>query len=211
MLIDIVLPVSLAFIMFSLGLGLTLDDFRNVTRHPKAFAVGIINQMVLLPLVGLGLVMLFQLKGAMAVGMMILACCPGGITSNILTLGLTTLLLVAVPIVIGLVVHRRAERFTARFEPVASKISAPFEYPFDPPGWIPEGRDGILERILADSNGTIALPSEPGFGFQFDRGKLRRYAHKFFTMTPIRLAVKTIREKGVKTALELQKKKDSRT
>ena len=50
--IDVVLPVSLAFIMFSLGIGLTLDDFSLIFREPKAFGVGIANQMVVLPLMG---------------------------------------------------------------------------------------------------------------------------------------------------------------
>ena len=51
MIIDIILPASLIFIMFSLGLGLTTNDFKNVMNHPKAFLIGIINQMLILPLV----------------------------------------------------------------------------------------------------------------------------------------------------------------
>ncbi|MBT3229913.1 MAG: bile acid:sodium symporter family protein, partial [Candidatus Marinimicrobia bacterium] len=85
MIIDIILPLSLVFIMFSLGLSLTLNDFKNVAQQPKVFAVGILNQMVLLPLVAFGLILLFGLTKEMAVGLMILACCPGGVTSNILT------------------------------------------------------------------------------------------------------------------------------
>jgi BASS family bile acid:Na+ symporter len=85
MIIDIFLPVSLAFIMFTLGLGLTADDFRNVLRNPKAFAVGMVNQMLVLPAVAFGLIRLFNLQGEMAVGLMILSCCPGGVTSNIIT------------------------------------------------------------------------------------------------------------------------------
>ena len=85
MLIDIVLPLSLVFIMFSLGLGLTFNDFKNVAREPKAFTVGIINQMVLLPLVAFALIALFGLEKEMAVGLMILSCSPGGVTSNIIT------------------------------------------------------------------------------------------------------------------------------
>jgi D-galactarolactone cycloisomerase len=93
----------------------------------------------------------------------------------------------------------------------AGKMDSPFEYPFDPPGWVPDGRDGILESpILAGKDGTVAVPGEPGFGFRISPSKLRRYGHKFFTMTPLRLAVKTIREKGLKIALELQRKKAAR-
>ena len=90
----------------------------------------------------------------------------------------------------------------------AGRMDRAFEYPFEPPGWVPEGRDGILEQpILTDSDGTVAVPQEPGFGFRISKAKLRRYGHKFFTMTPRSLAIRTIREKGLKVALELQKAK----
>jgi len=71
--------------MFTLGLGLTADDFIKVVREPKAFGVGILNQMVLLPIIAFSIVSLMGLTKEMAVGMMILACCPGGVTSNIIT------------------------------------------------------------------------------------------------------------------------------
>lgn len=83
--IDVILPLSLAFIMFSLGVGLTGDDFSLVIREPKAFGIGLANQMVVLPAVGFTLATVFGLSGEMAVGLMILACSPGGVTSNILT------------------------------------------------------------------------------------------------------------------------------
>ena len=83
--IDIVLPLSLAFIMFSLGLGLTTSDFGLVFTEPKAFAIGITNQMLVLPIVGFSVATIVGRSGDMAVGLMILACCPGGVTSNILT------------------------------------------------------------------------------------------------------------------------------
>ena len=83
--IDVILPVSLAFIMFSLGLGLTMDDFTVIAKEPKAFGVGLVNQMLVLPIMGFAITILAGLEGELAVGMMILACCPGGVTSNILT------------------------------------------------------------------------------------------------------------------------------
>ena len=83
--IDYVLPLSLAYIMFSLGLGLKVSDFGLILSEPKAFAVGLGNQMVVLPIAGLCIASIFDLSGEMAVGLMILACCPGGVTSNILT------------------------------------------------------------------------------------------------------------------------------
>ena len=85
MIIDIFLPLSLIFIMFTLGLGLTLNDFMNLIRMPKAFIVGIMNQMLLLPITAFIIVSLMGLTKEMAVGMMILASCPGGVTSNMIT------------------------------------------------------------------------------------------------------------------------------
>jgi BASS family bile acid:Na+ symporter len=85
MIIDIFLPLSLIFIMFTLGLGLTLNDFINLIHMPKAFIVGIMNQMLLLPITAFIIVSLMGLTKEMAVGMMILASCPGGVTSNMIT------------------------------------------------------------------------------------------------------------------------------
>jgi len=85
MIIDIILPLSLVFIMFTLGAGLTIEDFKNIVREPKAFGVGIINQMIILPIVAFFILFFIKLPDEMAVGIMILACCPGGVTSNIIT------------------------------------------------------------------------------------------------------------------------------
>ena len=85
MIIDIFLPLSLVFIMFTLGLGLTSGDFINLLKKPKSFFVGITNQMVMLPLVAFIIISLMGITKEIAVGMMILASCPGGVTSNIIT------------------------------------------------------------------------------------------------------------------------------
>ena len=85
MIIDIFLPLSLVIIMFTLGVGLTLKDFKNILLEPRAFGLGIINQMIVLPIVAFSIVYIIGLKHEMAVGMMILACCPGGVTSNMIT------------------------------------------------------------------------------------------------------------------------------
>tara|TARA_B110000438_G_C15780464_1_gene636083 strand:- start:467 stop:1324 length:858 start_codon:yes stop_codon:yes gene_type:complete len=85
MLIDVFLPLSLVFIMFSLGLGLSIEDFKNVIKEPRAFSIGLINQMVLLPLFAFTIITIFNITNELAVGMMILACCPGGVTSNVIT------------------------------------------------------------------------------------------------------------------------------
>jgi BASS family bile acid:Na+ symporter len=80
-----VLPLALVFIMFALGLGLTADDFRRIVRQPKALLVGMLCHFVLLPLVAYGLVTAAGLTGAFAVGFMLVAACPTGSTSNLLT------------------------------------------------------------------------------------------------------------------------------
>jgi BASS family bile acid:Na+ symporter len=82
---DVILPLALAFIMFSLGLGLTLDDFARVARKPKDFIVGALSQIVLLPVVAFALVSVWSLPPELALGVMIIAAAPGGVTSNILT------------------------------------------------------------------------------------------------------------------------------
>ena len=85
MIIDLFLPLSLVFIMFTLGLGLTIDDFTNLIYAPRAFFVGMINQMILLPIAAFFIISLMGITKEMAVGIMILASCPGGVTSNIIT------------------------------------------------------------------------------------------------------------------------------
>lgn len=77
------LPLALAIIMFGLGLDLTLDDFRRVGRTPKAVAVALACQVVLLPAVCFGLVVLFDLPALLGIGMLLLAASPGGTTANL--------------------------------------------------------------------------------------------------------------------------------
>ena len=82
---DVVLPIALAFIMFSLGLGLSISDFTRIFLKPKEFIVGFISQLILLPIVALILVYIWPISPEIAIGVMILAAAPGGATSNILT------------------------------------------------------------------------------------------------------------------------------
>ena len=82
---EIFLPLALAFIMFVLGLGLTGADFKRVVVQPKDFVVGAIGQVVLLPLVAFVIVLLWPLAPELAVGVMVIAAAPGGVTSNLLT------------------------------------------------------------------------------------------------------------------------------
>lgn len=76
------IPLGLMAIMFSLGLSLALQDFKRLFKRPKAALTGISGQLLLLPLLGWGLAILFNLPPAMAVGLVILSACPGGVTSN---------------------------------------------------------------------------------------------------------------------------------
>lgn len=77
------LPVALGIIMFGLGLSLTLGDFARVAKHPKAVVIALVCQLLLLPAICFGLVMLFQLPPVLAVGMLLLAASPGGTTANL--------------------------------------------------------------------------------------------------------------------------------
>ena len=82
---DLILPIALAFIMFSLGLGLSLNDFTRIFLKPKEFIVGFASQLIILPIVALILVLILPASPEIAIGVMILAAAPGGATSNILT------------------------------------------------------------------------------------------------------------------------------
>jgi len=84
-LITVFLPLALAVIMFSLGLGLTVADFARVAAQPKAFGIGAFSQLVTIPAVAFLIATAFGLPPELAVGLMILSLCPGGVTSNILT------------------------------------------------------------------------------------------------------------------------------
>ena len=78
-------PFALALIMLGLGLGLTIQDFKRVVTTPKDFSVGIICQLILLPIVAYIIVLILRLPIEIALGLMIIAAAPGGVTSNVLT------------------------------------------------------------------------------------------------------------------------------
>ena len=113
---DVILPLALAFIMFTLGLGLTFSDFARVAKMPKNFLIGLISQLIFLPLVALIIVFIWPLQPELAIGLMLIAAAPGGVTSNILTsfakgdvalsISLTAVMsllsVISVPIVLGL-------------------------------------------------------------------------------------------------------------
>ena len=82
---DIILPIALALIMLSLGLGLTVADFTRVARQPRDFLVGAASQVILLPLVAFAFASFWSLPPEIALGIMLIAAAPGGITSNLFT------------------------------------------------------------------------------------------------------------------------------
>lgn len=123
-LVNIVLPLSLAVIMLSLGIGLTPADFQRVAKRGWVFVIGATCQLFLLPVVAYIVIAAFGLSGAIAAGVMLLAFCPGGVTSNVVTrlaqgdvalsVSLTALIsllsIVTVPLLVGWsVVHFMGE------------------------------------------------------------------------------------------------------
>lgn len=79
------LPIALGIIMLGMGMTLTLNDFKNVARYPKAVFIGLSNQLLVLPLLGYLIVLAFDLRPEIAVGIMLLAFSPGGATSNLIS------------------------------------------------------------------------------------------------------------------------------
>jgi len=80
------LPLALAYIMFTLGAGLKPSDFKVIANHPKAFFIGLVNQVIFVPLVALAVVLVMAPPPAIAFGIMLISFCPGGVTSNIICL-----------------------------------------------------------------------------------------------------------------------------
>ncbi|MDC0858853.1 bile acid:sodium symporter family protein [Pelagibacteraceae bacterium] len=78
-------PVCLAIIMFGLGLGLTTSDFTRLLKTPRDFFVGFLSQVILLPVIAFGLILIIPMPIEIAMGVMIIAAAPGGVASNVLT------------------------------------------------------------------------------------------------------------------------------
>lgn len=81
----IILAISLVIIMFGMGLSLVKDDFIRLLKYPKAILIGLLNQIILLPIIAYILISIFNVGTDIAIGVMILAACPGGPTSNLIT------------------------------------------------------------------------------------------------------------------------------
>jgi len=77
------------------------------------------------------------------------------------------------------------------------------EYPLSPPGWLPQYRDGLLEKPWLHDRGWLELPTAPGLGFEVDAGQLARHGKRFFHGTGLRVAVRAVLDRGIKTAREV--------
>ncbi|MBW1950842.1 MAG: mandelate racemase/muconate lactonizing enzyme family protein [Deltaproteobacteria bacterium] len=85
----------------------------------------------------------------------------------------------------------------------------PLEYPLEEPSWVPESREGIIAPILPDADAMLQPFTGPGLGFEIDRRLLKKYGKRFFKMNETRLKIKVIREKGLKAALDLKRRKEA--
>ena len=196
-------PIALALIMLGLGLGLTLQDFTRVLKTPRDFLVGLISQLIILPIVAFILIKFLATSPEIALGVMIIAAAPGGITSNILTkfangdvalsISLTAVisiisiisvpfivftsadllgisfssedvnitstalkmaLVVAVPVLIGMIIRRFANNFISSKTSIINKITGVLFLVVFISIWIEE-RDNILNYIT--QAGVIVL------------------------------------------------------
>ncbi len=85
----------------------------------------------------------------------------------------------------------------------------PLEYPLEEPSWIPQFREGIIAPILPDKNAVLQPFRKPGLGFDIDERLLKKYGKRFFRLSETGLKIKVIREKGLKAALDLKKRKEA--
>ncbi len=85
----------------------------------------------------------------------------------------------------------------------------PLEYPLEEPSWVPEFREGIIDPVIPDRNGMLQPFTRPGLGFEINEKKLKKYGQRFFKLTEFGLKIKVIREKGLKAALDIKKRKES--
>lgn len=133
----ILLPLVLATIMFGMGLSLRLEDFARLAKIPKPIFVGLLGQMILLPLLAFSIAVLFKVPEHIAIGLMILAACPGGTSSNLfthiakanlalsisLTAITTTICVFTTPLLIAFSIDYFAEHKPAQFSLLMTSLS----------------------------------------------------------------------------------------
>lgn len=118
---SVILPIALFIVMLGLGLGLTLDDFKSIKENPKSFFVGICSQLILLPVLAFFICISLNLSPKIAVGLMVLSLCPGGVTSNMfsylakgnvaLSISLTAVISLVTPFTIPLLLEWNLQYF----------------------------------------------------------------------------------------------------
>jgi len=131
-LLTVGLPLSLAYIMFTLGIGLKISDFKEIAKFPKAFLVGLLNQGIFLPIIGFLLAMYFELPPELAVGVVLLALSPGGVTTNLisrlangnvaLSVSLTAFMTIASVITLPIFLNIAMQRFMGAAAPNFSLV-----------------------------------------------------------------------------------------
>ncbi|MGY8838358.1 MAG: bile acid:sodium symporter family protein [Enterobacterales bacterium] len=133
---EVILPLALALIMFGMGLGLTTNDFTRLFKNPLAIVMGLIGQLVAMPLLALGLCYLLNLPTPIAIGLMILAACPGGTMSNVvsqlakanlalsvsLTAASTAISIITTPFIIGFAMSQFAPADDATFSILTTSL-----------------------------------------------------------------------------------------
>ncbi|TDQ16513.1 BASS family bile acid:Na+ symporter [Algoriphagus boseongensis] len=183
---ELFLPLALAVIMFGMGLSLTLEDFKRILIYPKAVTLGLVNQLILLPLVAFFIAKLFQLPPELAVGLMILAACPGGATSNLIT---------------HLAKGDSALSITlTSFSSLITVITIPFLVNFSIVYFIPGGEEQKLEilgtviavlaiTIIPVVIGMLVLRKAPGLA-QLLENPFRKFSTIFFVIIVVAAFVK---------------------
>jgi L-alanine-DL-glutamate epimerase-like enolase superfamily enzyme len=96
------------------------------------------------------------------------------------------------------------------FAASTSRADTLLEYPIDPPGWMPEARDGVLREPWRHDRGALTLPTRPGLGFEIDPTALKRFGKRFFTATKLRVALNAIWDRGLSEARALGAVRDAR-
>lgn len=199
---SILLPGSLWLIMFSMGLSLTVDDFRRIISNRRAFIVGLISMLVIPPVIGITMSVLFAPTPALTVGFILLATCPGGMLSNLMTdiakgdLALSLSLSVSVSIIYIAIVPFYAHFALLYFMDVGEQIDIPllgFVWKIFSITLIPAGL-GVLARALkpeiaikakgyAKIIGTLVLVVAFGFILVDQIPVLREYFNSLFGIT----------------------------
>lgn len=161
------LPLALFVIMLGMGLGLTVDDFKRILTEPKTVILGLIAQLIMLPLVGFALAGIFPLTPELAVGLVIIAACPGGPTSNLMTylargnvalsITLTAISSLITVFTIPLVVNLAMQRFLGE----AAALRLPF---------LTTVLQIAVITLIPVSIGMVIHAKAPGFARQVERG-----------------------------------------